>query len=125
MNWREQIRDVRRKALDNLVQAMAQSVREPNPVTTADPGTLGRFYYLALETNRMRYAVEQLKLAGYEPQNSGPGRLTITHNSGPVHFFPYTGWATGRGITDGRGLRKLLRQLNKEITQGTHSPGTT
>lgn len=27
-------------------------------------------------------------------------------------YFVYTGWATGKGITDGRGLKKLLKQFD-------------
>lgn len=29
-------------------------------------------------------------------------------------YFVYTGWATGKGITDGRGLKKLLKQFENE-----------
>lgn len=28
-----------------------------------------------------------------------------------ITFYPYSGWATGKGIVDGRGLKNLLKQL--------------
>lgn len=28
-----------------------------------------------------------------------------------VRFYPYSGWATGKSIKDGRGLDNLLKQL--------------
>jgi len=29
-----------------------------------------------------------------------------------VRFYPYSGWATGKTITDGRGIDNLLKQLD-------------
>jgi hypothetical protein len=28
-----------------------------------------------------------------------------------ITYFPYSGWASGKGITDGRGLANLIKQI--------------
>lgn len=30
-----------------------------------------------------------------------------------VRFYPYSGWATGKSIKDGRGLNNLIKQLKQ------------
>lgn len=30
-------------------------------------------------------------------------------------YWPYSGWASGKTIRDGRGLKNLLKQIDKEI----------
>jgi hypothetical protein len=31
-----------------------------------------------------------------------------------IKFFPYSGWHSGKGIVDGRGIDNLLKQLKSE-----------
>ena len=57
-----------------------------------------------LEPIRIEYAVERIKLLGYDIfYKDDKGHI--------VTFFPYSGWATGKTIRDCRGLSKLLKQI--------------
>lgn len=66
-----------------------------------------------LEPIRMEKAKEELKSLGYEIILETDTQLQIRHKGELVSFFPYSGWATGSSIKDGRGLQKLLNQLKK------------
>ena len=64
-----------------------------------------------LEPLRMEYAKEQISALGYEVSEHDGNELRFSYRGKIVKFFPYSGWATGATIKDGRGLRKLLNQL--------------
>lgn len=65
-----------------------------------------------LEPERIAYAVERLEEMGYTITHRDNTRIQFIHRGHPVTFFPYSGWATGRTIKDGRGLKNLLKQLD-------------
>lgn len=65
-----------------------------------------------LEPRRMETAMETLQSMGYTPESDG-NCISFTHKDSPVKYFPYTGWATGKTIKDGRGLNWLVDQLKK------------
>ena len=64
-----------------------------------------------LEPLRMEYAKEQISALGHDVSEHDGNELRFSHRGKIVKFFPYSGWATGATIKDGRGLRKLLNQL--------------
>ena len=67
-----------------------------------------------LEPKRMAYAISEIEKKGYEVIQISKTELQFIHNTQYGHkvsFFPYSGWATGSTIKDGRGLRKLLKQI--------------
>ncbi|MCM1066833.1 MAG: hypothetical protein NC418_04565 [Muribaculaceae bacterium] len=66
-----------------------------------------------LEPRRMAYAIEQIKNLGYEIAKQTENEIQFIHNGKVVKFFPYSGWATGATIKDGRGLKRLLTQLKE------------
>lgn len=66
---------------------------------------------IELEPQRMEYAKTQISALGYEVSEHEGNELRFYHKEKIVKFFPYSGWATGATIKDGRGLRKLLDQL--------------
>jgi hypothetical protein len=66
-----------------------------------------------LEPKRIQFAVDSLKELGYEPVVIGK-RVEFEHNGNKILLYPYSGWHTGKGITDGRGVQKLLKQLNSK-----------
>jgi len=42
--------------------------------------------------------------------------ITIQHNGGQVvKIYPYSGWFTGKGVKDGRGIKNLLKQIKSCI----------
>lgn len=66
-----------------------------------------------IEPNRFKYATEKLEAIGAKvtPKNDGSRSMIVEYKNVKVTFFPYTGWATGKGIQDGRGIHPLLKQL--------------
>lgn len=64
-----------------------------------------------LEAGRIIYALNQLNKIGYNVEQPDPRTLRFMHNGSPVILYPYTGWFTGKTVTDGRGIHNLIRQL--------------
>ncbi len=63
-----------------------------------------------LEPKRIAYAKAQLEKLGYEVTESDT-ELRFIYKENVIKFFPYSGWHSGKGITDGRGLDRLLKQI--------------
>lgn len=64
-----------------------------------------------LEPIRMEFARKQITDLGYEILVEDETSLLFMFKKHTVKFFPYSGWATGRKIKDGRGLAALLEQI--------------
>lgn len=82
-------------------------------------GRLDRDRQGRLEPSRMDKAVTELSKLGYWIQYKSDTELRFVHGSEIIKFFPYSGWHTGKSIKDGRGLKKLLAQLNKKENGNT------
>lgn len=66
-----------------------------------------------LTPERMTYGKEQIKINGYEIIYEDEVELRFLFKNELVKFYPYSGWHTGKSITDGRGIKKLLSQIKK------------
>lgn len=70
-----------------------------------------------LEPIRADKAEQELSAKGFicEREIGAAGGITIKfiYKGALVRFYPYSGWAAGKTIQDGRGLDKLLKQLKK------------
>ncbi len=66
-----------------------------------------------LQPLRMQSCKEKLEAMGYVVQTFGDDRLEFTYKGNVIRLWPYSGWHTGRGIKDGRGFNKLLKQLER------------
>ena len=66
-----------------------------------------------LEPKRMDYAQEQIEKLGYKVTRISDNLLRFEFKGSTINFFPYSGWATGATIKDGRGLKNLLKQLKE------------
>jgi hypothetical protein len=64
-----------------------------------------------LQPERMDYAKAELEKKGYLVSKIGDTELQFMHNGELVRLYPYSGWHSGKSIKDGRGLKKLLKQL--------------
>ena len=64
-----------------------------------------------LQPKRMARALKELVLAGCEIEEQTDTMILFKHKGNRITYYPYSGWATGKSIQDGRGLRKLLNQL--------------
>lgn len=64
------------------------------------------------EDNRIKFAKSELEKRGYEVTHDVSNKcLMFEHKGFKIRLFPCTGWFTGKGIKDGRGLQNLFKQL--------------
>ena len=66
-----------------------------------------------LQPKRHKSCKKKLEQLGYEVEGVGETTLMFVHNGNVITLFPYSGWFTGKGIKDGRGFNKLLKQLKQ------------
>lgn len=64
-----------------------------------------------LQPQRINTAVEKITALGYEITKRTSTSVQFQYKGNPITLFPYSGWASGKGIIDGRGLEKLLKQI--------------
>jgi len=64
-----------------------------------------------LQPKRMKTAIEEIEKLGYKVEVIDKKELRFDFQGNDVKYFAYSGWASGKGIKDGRGLQKLLKQL--------------
>ena len=64
-----------------------------------------------INEERMEYAIHELAKKGYDVHFRDKKSIKFMIGSNECTFFPFTGWATGKGIKDGRGINNLLKQL--------------
>lgn len=71
-----------------------------------------------LEPLRMLYAIKRIEeITGIVPIVVNGNELQFYFKEQLIIFYPYSGWHTGKGIKDGRGLNKLLKQLNEGVAK--------
>ena len=63
---------------------------------------------------RMNYALGELNKLGLAVTKHSETEIRFTWKGSVIKLFPYSGWFTGKTVTDGRGIRKLLNQLKTE-----------
>jgi hypothetical protein len=64
-----------------------------------------------LEPKRMDAAVEKLAELNISATRTSDTELEFEWKGNTIKYWPYSGWHTGKGIKDGRGLQNLLKQL--------------
>lgn len=64
-----------------------------------------------LEPKRIQQAIEAIEKLGIKITYRDKTKINFWFKGSAVHFFPYSGWHTGKSIKDGRGLKNLLKQL--------------
>lgn len=64
-----------------------------------------------LQPKRMQFAKNVITHLGYKIDYEDDTKLRFTFKGEPVTLFPYSGWHTGKTITDGRGIDKLIKQI--------------
>lgn len=64
------------------------------------------------EPKRVKYALNALESLGLNPIYKAEMReIDFLYNGNTIRLFPYSGWFSGKGIKDGRGIKNLLKQL--------------
>lgn len=66
-----------------------------------------------LEPVRVEKAIKEISKLGYKVKKETDVSISFVFKSNKIMFFPYSGWHSGKGIKDGRGLKKLLDQIKK------------
>jgi hypothetical protein len=69
---------------------------------------------LNLEPKRINFAKSKILELGFKIVFEDKTRVDFIFKNEIVHFYPYSGWHTGKSITDGRGINNLLKQLKHE-----------
>lgn len=65
----------------------------------------------ALEPKRVDFAIKKIKDLGFEITYECESRIDFMFKGNLIKFYPYSGWHTGKGIVDGRGINNLITQL--------------
>lgn len=64
-----------------------------------------------LQPSRLEYAKNQIISKGYDVSVIDDNKIEFEFNGNKITHFAYTGWHTGKGIKDGRGINNLLKQI--------------
>lgn len=64
-----------------------------------------------LEPKRIDFAINELSKLGYEVKIETNTMISFLFKGNIIHYYPYSGWHTGKGINDGRGWKKLYNQI--------------
>lgn len=66
----------------------------------------------AEEPKRMIFAKSKLKELNIKTTQINDSLIEFEFKGSIVKFFPFTGWASGKTIKDGRGIKNLIKQLS-------------
>jgi hypothetical protein len=69
---------------------------------------------IELNPKRMAFAKNVITHLGYEITFESEKELRFIFKGETVYCFPFTGWHTGKSITDGRGIQKLINQIKQK-----------
>lgn len=64
-----------------------------------------------LQPKRMEVAKSAICKLNLEIICEDDTKIIFNYSGYPITYYPYSGWATGKTIKDGRGLENLLKQL--------------
>lgn len=64
-----------------------------------------------LEPIRLRTAINEIQKLGLTILNCTDKMIEFEYKGSNIKYYPYSGWATGKTIQDGRGLKNLIKQL--------------
>lgn len=66
-----------------------------------------------LEPIRMQIAINEILRLGLKITNCTDKMIEFEYKGSNIKYYPYSGWATGKTIKDGRGLNNLIKQLKQ------------
>lgn len=64
-----------------------------------------------LEPVRLQKTIMEITNLGLKITSITQKMIEFEFKGRTVRFYPYSGWATGKSIQDGRGLKNLIKQL--------------
>lgn len=64
------------------------------------------------EPSRWEYVLKVLKEKGFQTTQDNDNKcIRFSFRGNVITVWPYTGWFSGKGVKDGRGIKKLLKQI--------------
>jgi len=76
------------------------------------PSRLNSDRQAKLEPERTEEAINALKELGFDVAVVNKTEINFNYKGSLIKYFPYSQWASGKTIVDGRGLNNLLKQLS-------------
>lgn len=67
-----------------------------------------------LQPKRIDFAKNELEKLNIEIIFEDKTTLQFMFNGAKITLFPYSGWFSGKGIKDGRGIFNLIKQIKNE-----------
>lgn len=67
-----------------------------------------------LQPQRMAAAKSEIMKLGLPITFENENQIDFTFKGHKISYYPYSGWATGKTIQDGRGWSHLFSQLNEK-----------
>lgn len=64
-----------------------------------------------LQPKRIDFAIAELRGAGYDIIYNDGTEIRFEYKGNVIKVWPYSGWFSGKGIKDGRGIYNLLNQI--------------
>lgn len=66
------------------------------------------------EPGRHEYVLAELRKRGFQPEDDAENKcIRFSFQGNVITVWPYKGWFSGKGVKDGRGISKLLKQLDR------------
>ena len=65
-----------------------------------------------LQPKRYNHAVKELRIRGFIVEVLDDKHFRFLFKDEWITYYPYSGWASGITIKDGRGFDNLIKQLN-------------
>ena len=65
-----------------------------------------------LQPDRIKSAKAEIERLGFVIEYEDETSLKFQYLGNLITLFPYSGWFSGKGIKDGRGLKNLLVQIS-------------
>lgn len=72
---------------------------------------LNKYRQENLEPKRMNFALKKLQELKLEITLQTDNQINFKYKYSTIQYFPYSGWHSGKNIVDGRGWKKLHKQL--------------
>ena len=64
------------------------------------------------EPGRWEYVLKTLRELNFKPEEDLENKcIRFSYNGNIITVWPYKGWFSGKGVKDGRGIAKLLKQI--------------
>ena len=65
-----------------------------------------------LQPERIKSAKAEIERLGFVIEYEDETTLKFNYLGNMITLFPYSGWFSGKGVKDGRGLKNLLGQIS-------------